>query len=65
MGSRRWSGLGLKVEELTEMKWVLRELAMDDGLFESKADQFSGGPEEAVASLMYSRYEKCDFLHST
>ena len=40
MGGRRWSGL--MVEELTEVKWVLRELAMDDGLFESKADQFSG-----------------------
>ena len=26
----------------TEMKWVLRELAMDDGLFESKVAQFSG-----------------------
>ena len=33
------------------MKWMLRELAMDDGLFELKANQFSGGPEEAVVSL--------------
>ena len=48
MGGGRWSGL--MVEELTEVKWVLRELAMDDGLFESKADLFSGGPGEAVAS---------------
>ena len=39
------------MEELTEVKWELRELATDDGLFELKADQFSGGPEEAVASL--------------
>ena len=38
MGGGRWSGLGLKVEELTEMK--LRELAVDDRLFESKADRF-------------------------
>ena len=42
---------GLKAEELTEVKWVFRELAMDDGSFELKADQFSGGPEKAVASL--------------
>ena len=40
-----------KAEELTEMKWVMRELAMDDGLFESKPDQFPEGTEEAVASL--------------
>jgi len=32
--------LGLKLEELTEVKWVLRELAMDDGLFELKDDHF-------------------------
>ena len=29
MGGGRWSGL--KAEELTEVKWVLRELVMDDG----------------------------------
>ena len=31
MGGGGWSGL--KVEELTEVKCVLRELAMNDGLF--------------------------------
>ena len=51
MGGGRWSGLVLKAEELTEMKWVMRELVMDDGLFESNADQFTGETEEAVASL--------------
>ena len=39
---------GLKTEELTEVKWVLRE---NDGSFELKADQFSGGPEEALLTV--------------
>ena len=39
------------MEELTEVKWELRVLAMVDRLFELNDDQFSGGGEEAVASL--------------
>ena len=47
VGGGGWSGL--RMEELTEVTWELRVLAMDDGLFELKDDQFSGGAEEAVA----------------
>ena len=49
MGGRGWSGL--KVEELTEVKWELRELAMDDGLFELKDGQFSGGAWQSSTSV--------------
>ena len=41
----------MKVEELTEVKWELRVLAMDDRLFELMDDHFSGTAEEAVVSL--------------
>ena len=53
----------MKVEELTEVKWELRELAMDDGLFKLMDDHFSGTAEEAVVSLsVFQMREGCDFL---